>query len=471
MSETKHKNAKLKDSLSSIPRAFVLFGRAFKNAKKDFWISIQVLFWVSLALSIIFYFVEHAAQPEEYPNWWQAFVWTITRYIGDPGHFSGKGPVTLVGRHIDSLIGILKILIFAVPAGLVANGFRKAMEDDRKEKHLQECREKIQKSFKRVLNKKTLYRVAPRRVSIVTLQAKKGMTENDIIAAVSKFDEFRLRNLAATQTAEEHPQDRLVIEMIPLFEKTVDDFDIIRTDYGIKIDRHSNVTIVAPTAGTENSIGHIAYYLAQFGGFNLISREFIQDVDEPVSYYTLDGKEDEWEDPLKAYVKDLKELSNSSEKWNIVLSASDNVHNTQVHIVHNTNDKCKVRKTTLDEAKLQAMYTELAGTLKTGYELECDMDEKYRPVGNKNIAVVAGGGSTNNAFCLRLSYSIISWTESWAPIVVDMAKVVKQHLEAPDRQEFVVDPSWKKKGWGQGEGEIQPAPEKDKKKKNKSKNS
>jgi len=458
MSDSNQKSAKLKDSLSSIPKAFVLFGRAFNNAKRDFWISIQVLFWISLALSIVFYFVEHAAQPEEYPNWWQAFVWTLTRYIGDPGKFAGKGPITLVGRHIDSFIGILKILIFAVPAGLVANGFRKAMEDDRKAKHLQDCREQIQKSFRRILNKKTLLRVAPRRMSIVTLQAKKGMKENDIIDTVSKFDEFRLRNLAASQTAEEHPQDRLVIEMLPLNEKTVDGFAIERTLYGVKIDRKSNVTIVAPTAATENSIGHCAYYLAQFGGFNLISREFVQDVDEPVGYYTIDGKEDEWEEPLHRFVEDIKGLSAGTEKWNIVMVASDNVHDTQVHFIHKTNAKCPVPMTTLDEAKLNEAFDELATTLKSDYDLGADMDEKYRPIGRKNIAVLAGGGSTNNAFCLRLSYSIITWTESWTPILLDMAKAFKRHLELPDRQEFVENKTWKTKGWGLGEGNIQLAP-------------
>lgn len=73
MSEGENQNNKLKDGLRSIPKAFVFFGRDFKNAKKDFWISIQVLFWVSLALSFIFYFVGHTAQPDEYRNWWQAY--------------------------------------------------------------------------------------------------------------------------------------------------------------------------------------------------------------------------------------------------------------------------------------------------------------------------------------------------------------------------------------------------------------
>ncbi len=469
MSEGENQNNKLKDGLRSIPKAFVFFGRAFKNAKKDFWISIQVLFWVSLALSIIFYFVEHAAQPEEYPNWWQAFVWTITRYIGDPGHFSGKGPITLVGRHIDSFIGILKILIFAVPAGLVANGFRKAMEDDRKAQHLQECREKIQKAFRRLQNKQTLYRVAPRRISLVTLQAKKGMKENDIIDTVSKFDEFRLRNLATSQTLDDHPQDRLVIEMLPLNKETVDGCTIERTSYGIKIDRNSNVTIVAPTAATENSIGHFGYYLAQFGGFNYVSHEFVQDVDEPVGYYTIEGKEEEWEEPLKRFVGDIRGLSNGTEKWNIVVLAADNVHDTQVHIVHKTKPNNKMlTKDEAYEANLQALYEELSETMKTNYNLLSDMDEKYRPVGNKNIAVLAGGGSTNNAFCMRLSYSIITWTERWTPIIVDMAKLIKLHLEATERREFVENKAWKAKGWGLGEGDIQEAPENDKK--NKAKN-
>lgn len=107
----------------------------------------------------------------------------------------------MVGRYIDTFIGILKILIFAVPAGLVPNGFRQAMADDKKARHLEDCRERIRKSFRRVLNKQTHYRVVPRRESVITLQAKKGMSENDIINTVTKFDEFRLRNLASSQVA------------------------------------------------------------------------------------------------------------------------------------------------------------------------------------------------------------------------------------------------------------------------------
>ena len=430
--------------------SFVLFGRAFKNAKNDFWVSIQVLLVATVVLALLFYIVEHTAQPEEYENPWDAFVWAITRYIGDPGKFAGKGPVTLTGRYIDTFIGILKILIFAVPAGLVANGFRKAMEDDKRKRHLEECREKIRKSFRRILNKKTQYRVIARKMPIITLQAKKGMVEKDIIDTVTKFDEFRLRNLAGSQTASEHPQDRLVIEMLPLDQKTVDGFDIERTNYGVRINRGSNVTIIAPSAAVENSIGHFAYYLAQFGGFNYVSKEFVTDVDEPVSYYTINGKENEWEQPLKDFVSDIKTISSDEEKWNIILVSSDNVYDTQFHFVHRGNEKSGLEYTTLDEERFTALYSAMAAKMQEEFEYLSDLDDKYRPVGKKNIGIITGGGTKNNAFTLRISYSVTTWSDSPVPIIVEMAKAIKQHLETPERSTFEEHPSWKLKGCGYG---------------------
>ena len=430
--------------------SFVLFCRAFKNAQNDFWVSIQVLFWITMVLTIVFYFVEHTAQPEEYSNPLDAFVWAITRYIGDPGHFAGKGPITLTGRYIDTIIGILKILIFAVPAGLVANGFKKAMDDDKQMRHLEDCRDRIRKSFQRVLNKQTLYRVVPRRESVITLQAKKGMSENDIIDTVTKFDEFRLRNLASSQVANEHPQDRLVIEMLPLDHQTIDGFVIDRTSYGIRINRGSNVTIIAPTAATENSIGHFAYYLAQFGSFNYVSREFVTDVDEPVSYYKVEGKKENWETPLTSFVEDLKQLSKGIEHWNIVLVSSDNVYDTQFHFVHRAKEKSGIEFTTLEEEKFKGFFDAFSENMKVKYEYLSDLDECYRPIGKKNIGVIAGGGTVNNAFILRISYSVTTWSDRPAPIIVDMAKIMKQYFETPERQQFIENPAWKEQGCGYG---------------------
>ena len=186
--------------------SFVLFGRAFKNAKKDFWVSIQVLFWITIALAILFWWVEGVAQSTEYGGWSgliQSFVWAVTRYIGDPGHFAGNGPITLAGRWIDTIIGILKILIFAVPAGLVANGFRKAMDDDKRQRKLIDLSEKLHHSFRRVQNPHTLYKVVPVKKSIVTIQADQRIDTKDVLDAVDFSKDMRLRNMASTYSMNE----------------------------------------------------------------------------------------------------------------------------------------------------------------------------------------------------------------------------------------------------------------------------
>ena len=74
----------------------------------------------------------------------------ITRYIGDPGNFAGNGLVTLLGRLLDTFLSILEILIFAVPAGLVANGFSQAIEEEKKKEYLDNVRNKIYKGFRHV---------------------------------------------------------------------------------------------------------------------------------------------------------------------------------------------------------------------------------------------------------------------------------------------------------------------------------
>lgn len=426
--------------------SFILFGRAFKYARKDFWISAQVLFWITLGLSVILYIVEHMVQPDEYVHIGNAFVWALTRYIGDPGDFAANDPITLVGRYISTIIGILKILIFAVPAGLVANGFRKSIEEDNRRIYLEGCRERITKAFCRKLNKVHRYRVPSRNVSVVTLQAQKGMTENDVIATVSKFPEFRLRNLATSQTRAEHPQDRLVVEMIPLQEQTVDGYKIERTKYGIKIDRQSNITIIAPSSATECSIGYFAYYVAQFGGFNLVSHEFVENNDDPVSYYIIGN---DFKEHTKTFVEDIEALSRSygNRHWNIAIISADNLYDTQIHLVHQMKQGDIASLTTLDESRFGQCYTLLSEAM-TGHRFLCDVDDKYRPVGPLNVCVRAGGGTTNNAFTLRISYSVTTWTDNSTAIALDMARALRQSLGI-DTQ-FTERPEWKLAGDGYG---------------------
>ena len=425
-----------------------LFKTAFMNTRRQICVSGIFLVAITCVLTVILYLAESRVDPNF--SFWYAFIWPYEKYLGDPGKVVDDPLISPIGKFIATLVGIMGVAIFAVPAGLIGSGLTDAMDEEKREKALDEYRVRMRKSFRRVLNKKTQYRVVPRRVPVISLQAKKGMSEKDIIDTVSKFKEFRLRNLAASQVVSEHPQDRLVIELLPLDEQTVDGYIIEHTDYGIKIDRDSNVTIITPSAAIENSIGHIGYYLAQFGGFNYVSREFVTDVDEPVSYYKIEGERKEWEKPLQKFVDDIRQLSEDSQHWNIILVSSDNVYETQFHFVHRAKEETGLSHTTLDEDRFLEFYAAFSEKMKAEYEYLSDMDQEYKPVGNKNIGVITGGGTKNNAITLRISYSVTTWSSSSAPIIVDMAKVIKQYLEKPERSTFEDDPSWKDVGCGYG---------------------
>ena len=76
------------------------------------------------------FFVENKEQPEVYKNGWKAVVWAFNQYIKDPGGFGNLPPVSTIGKLIACAIGVLKIAIFAVPAGLIGSAFTEVMDED-----------------------------------------------------------------------------------------------------------------------------------------------------------------------------------------------------------------------------------------------------------------------------------------------------------------------------------------------------
>ena len=87
--------------------SFKLLRKAIMSKKHEMLVSLQFLFIVTLILSFILYFAEHAAQPEVYDNGFVSVVWAFAQYIGDPGGFAETPPVTFIGRIIASIIGII----------------------------------------------------------------------------------------------------------------------------------------------------------------------------------------------------------------------------------------------------------------------------------------------------------------------------------------------------------------------------
>ena len=412
-------------------KAFNILSRAIRSKKQEMLVSLQFLAIVTLILSFILFFVEHEAQPEVYNNGWKSVVWAFAQYIGDPGGFADTPPVTLVGRLIACVIGILGIAIFAVPAGLIGSAFTDVMGEDKEEHEIKTNIIKMQQAFKYIQCRYTKFLTVPKFVSVADLQAKQRLSMDDIFSAVDNSDNFRLRNLATTLPIEERPLDKLVVEN---FYKN--------TEYGACINRNSKVTIVSTSSYAEAATGHFAYYLAKLGGFNYVSKEIEVNPNIPVSYYnitSLDACPN-----LPQFLDDIKRLAPSKDCWVIfILSASggqEPVYPTLFHYIYGAEkgdegyDNPNI--TIMDTESFEKMYQNLSDVLMEKYDFESDKHRFHAGTSKRNVARMIDGGIDRNAFTIRIAWSVTCWDFRYLEIAKHMADHVNRHLLGLDEVEI-----------------------------------
>lgn len=102
--------------------------RVVKGERNTLITTYLVLFIVLIAAATLMYEVEFPAQPEAFSSipaamWWGVITLTTTGY-GD------IVPITPLGKMLGTVIALIGIAIFALPAGILASGFSKALEKE-----------------------------------------------------------------------------------------------------------------------------------------------------------------------------------------------------------------------------------------------------------------------------------------------------------------------------------------------------
>ena len=417
-------------------KAFNVLSRAMRAKKDEMWVSVQFLTIITLILSFILFFVEHEAQPEVYNNGWTSVLWAFAQYIGDPGNFADTPPITVTGRIIACIIGVLGIAIFAVPAGLIGSAFSEVMEKDERKEKSEGWAERLHLAFERKLDRPTGFQIVPRYMSIVEIQARLGLKEDEILDAVAISDKFRLINLSSTATPEERVTDLLAVEHFP-----------VNTIYGQCIDRHSKVTIFSPSNIVDPIIGWWAYYLAKIGGFNYVSRE----VGETRPYNSFYLYKNDGTIGREECMADLDRLVDSEDKWVFSILAasggSEPAYPTQFHFTYGakkgdeTYDDPNI--TLNDIPSFDALYKEFAALLKTDYSLSADR-QRYHT--NASAAYFARHLEHKvNAVALRVAWSVTVRDARAIQIVQSLAQSINRNIIHTDNP---VDPELKIKAIG-----------------------
>jgi|MudIll2142460700_1097286.scaffolds.fasta_scaffold207787_1 voltage-gated potassium channel len=98
-----------------------LFGRVLTKKKAELLTAIFAIFILLVISSSLLYFVEHEAQPDKFKNipeamWWGVVTLTTVGY-GD------IYPITGLGKLFGSIMSLMGIGLFALPAGILSAGF------------------------------------------------------------------------------------------------------------------------------------------------------------------------------------------------------------------------------------------------------------------------------------------------------------------------------------------------------------
>ena len=424
-------------------RSFRLLQQAFSSKSKEMFISLQFLVIVTLMLSFVLFFFEHTAQPEVYNNGVRSVVWAFAQYIGDPGGFADTPPITLAGRIIACIIGLLGIALFAVPAGLIGAGFSEAMGKELRKDITEKNIAKLKRAFERKLDRPTGFQVVPPVLSLIEIQSRMGMKIDDIVEAVENSDEFRLANTAVMQTIDEHPQDRLVVEH----------FEVNRP-YGCCIDRGSKVTIVSPSDIVDPVIGYFAYYLAKVGGFNFISRE-IGETRPYRSFYKFDDANAV--EGLAEYMADLNALTSREDSWVITMLAAcggnEPAYPAKVEFVaggEKGNESLEQEGLTVkDIARFKALIEDAGEHLQSEFELESAF-QRYHGVGltpHKLYTHKLANAENINSFAICVAWSVSFWDMRRIAVAKCLADALNHHLENDVQKEFDDDLKVKKCGY------------------------
>ncbi len=108
--------------LGKYSRSLRVIGAVLRDKKADLMGALFVVAVLLLTTSTLIYYAERDAQPDAFPNisaalWWGVVTMTTVGY-GD------VFPITLVGKFFAALVCCLSLGLFALPAGILADGYK-----------------------------------------------------------------------------------------------------------------------------------------------------------------------------------------------------------------------------------------------------------------------------------------------------------------------------------------------------------
>ena len=313
--------------LLNVAKSHSLIINAVKNKRHELYISMQVVIIITIILSAILYFVENPSQPENFSSITDAFLWSISKFIGEIGGYGDFAPITFLGKILATFVGILGIAIFAVPAGIISSGFVEEIEQIKKSEQDQNFLEKISSGFQiehlvaniRAKEKINLGHIRRKFFTLSDVNYKLNIPTLSLLNIAEIDKGIRVRNYNTIEGE----------------EQTILEFYDSNSSYGTFTNRDSKILIISTHSKDQPFLGHFSYALSEYLQANYISVEKYSatDFDSHKKINFAENKAYTGEigcNAIEDFKRDLLELSNKNQLSILVRAAGSSFDSFEV---------------------------------------------------------------------------------------------------------------------------------------------
>lgn len=409
----------------------LLVVNAIKNKGRELMLSIQMVAFLTVILSSILYHIENNTQPQNFGSIVDGFLWSVAKFIGGTGGYGNFEPITIWGQVIATVVGLLGIALFALPAGIIGAGFVEEIERVKTEDELNEKNARLVTAFHNenmaadIKHKKLLGLTDIRRrgLKLSVAEFKLMLSREDIIKIAYKGKGIKLSTK----------------DDVPIIQAFVEN-----TSYGTCTNRNSNITVVSSNSVVQLYLGHFTYALSEYLEANYISSEHVAaTVWIPKYKYVLNANEayNKEEKTGNIYFDQFKDdlLEVIKEKSTVISFLCSSALNGSFHVLNGGNKgENKFAETDnfySDLNKLESFYTSFEKALvehdKTEEKL-FSIIHKHKFYGNDNkeqFLWMLRKDKEANLIQIYLSPKILeSEAKDYYPIIKILGDNIKEHL-------------------------------------------
>jgi len=404
---------------------------AIKNKGKELILSMQLVVFLTVILSALLHHIENSAQPDNFGDIIDAFIWSLSKFIGGVGGYGDFEPITLWGQVMATIVGLLGIALFAVPAGIIGAGFVEEIEAIKSNEELKEKNEKLLSAFnydsqaaaiqiKKLIG---LSHVRRRFIKLSSAEFKLMLRRSDLINIADKGKGIQLTTMND-------------VEVIQSFDEN--------SIYGTFNNRKSNITVISSSSAIQQYLGHFTYAISEYLNANYISSERVsKTVANPKYKYNLNSNplyiSGEISDNI--YFEQFKNdmLECIQEKSTVIYFLCSSSKNGSFHIL-NGGEKGEIEFTkaesTFDDVdKLDNFYAAFEKSLKKfdkTQEKIFSRINKHKFYGNKlkdRFHWFLRNKKNANIVCIYLSPNILkSKSQEYYSIIKILGESIKDNL-------------------------------------------